>query len=209
MFSLQKLFGKGDRFQQLLEAAAQEAHESVRQLLVILQAPAQGRSLDELAMSRRKEKRIAEEIGAELVKTFVTGLEREDIEALSHTLYKIPKSVEKFAERYSLVAATLQGADFARQAELLDQAAAVVLTMVRSLRQIEHIERIKEHNDRLQYLEGEADKLMVELLRQLYTGNRDAIQVVVIKDLYELMERAIDRCRDAGNLVLQIVLKNS
>jgi uncharacterized protein Yka (UPF0111/DUF47 family) len=35
------------------------------------------------------------------------------------------------------------------------------------------------------------------------------VQVVVIKDLYELMEKVVDRCRDAGNIVLQIVLKNS
>jgi hypothetical protein len=35
------------------------------------------------------------------------------------------------------------------------------------------------------------------------------VQVVVIKDLYELMEKVIDRCRDAGNVILQIVLKNS
>jgi uncharacterized protein Yka (UPF0111/DUF47 family) len=209
MFSLQKLFGKGDKFQELLEAAAQEAHESVRQLLVILRTPGQAQSLDELALARRKEKRIAEEIGAELVKTFVTGLEREDIESLSHTLYKIPKSVEKFAERYNLVTSKLEGANFTRQAELLEKAAEVVMTMVQSLRKLEHIEQVKELNDRLQYLEGEADKLMIELLRRLYNESRDPVQVVVVKDLYELMERAIDRCRDVGNMVLQIVLKNS
>jgi uncharacterized protein Yka (UPF0111/DUF47 family) len=92
---------------------------------------------------------------------------------------------------------------------LLEKAAEVVMTMVQSLRKLEHIEQVKELNDRLQYLEGEADKLMIELLRRLYNESRDPVQVVVVKDLYELMERAIDRCRDVGNMVLQIVLKNS
>ena len=32
---------------------------------------------------------------------------------------------------------------------------------------------------------------------------------MVIRDLYELMEKVIDRCRDAGNVVMHIVLKNS
>jgi hypothetical protein len=71
------------------------------------------------------------------------------------------------------------------------------------------LERIKELNDRLQFVEGEADKLMVELLRDLYSGKQDALRVVILKDLYELMEKVIDRCRDAGNVVLQIALKNS
>jgi uncharacterized protein Yka (UPF0111/DUF47 family) len=64
-------------------------------------------------------------------------------------------------------------------------------------------------NDRLQYVEGEADKLMNELLRDLYSGQFDALRAIVLRDLYELMEKVIDRCRDVGNVVMHIVLKNS
>ena len=64
-------------------------------------------------------------------------------------------------------------------------------------------------NDKLQYIEGEADKLMIELLKDLYSGRYEAIRAIVIRDLYELMEKVIDRCRDAGNVVMHIVLKNS
>lgn len=68
---------------------------------------------------------------------------------------------------------------------------------------------VKEQNDKLQYLEGEADKLMMELLRGLYNGESDPIRVIALKDLYELLEKVIDRCRDAGNIIFHIVLKNS
>lgn len=209
MFSIQQLFGKKDRFHQLLEASAQEAHESVRLLVEMLKGPRDGKLMDDLVLTRRKEKKIAEEISEELVRTFVTGLEREDIEALSHALYKIPKSVEKFAERFAVARPQLEGVEFTRQAEMMAKATDVVTAMVRQLRQLEHLEKMKELNDRLQYVEGEADKLMVDLLRELYGGKHGALQVVIIKDLYELMEKVVDRCRDAGNVVLQIVLKSS
>ena len=39
MFSIQQLFSKGDRFQELLEAAAEEAHESVRLVIEIINTP--------------------------------------------------------------------------------------------------------------------------------------------------------------------------
>jgi uncharacterized protein Yka (UPF0111/DUF47 family) len=81
--------------------------------------------------------------------------------------------------------------------------------MVRHLRQMEDLEQIKELNDKLQYVEGEADKLMNELLRDLYSGKFDALRAIVIRDLYELIEKVVDRCRDVGNAVMQIVLKNS
>jgi uncharacterized protein Yka (UPF0111/DUF47 family) len=209
MFSLQKLFGKGDRFQGLLEAAATEAHESAALLIQIIKAPEQTSKMDDLVMARRKEKRIAEQISEELVNTFVTGLEREDIEALSLALRKIPKTAEKFAERWVVAAAHVQGVDFSKQGEMMEKATAVVLTMVRQLRELNHLDRAKEMNDKLQYIEGEADKLMLELLRELYSGKYDALRAIVIRDLYELMEKVIDRCRDAGNVIMHIVLKNS
>ena len=209
MFSLQQLFGKGDSFYGLLEAAAQEADESVRLVIQLSQVPHGSPHLDDLVLARRKEKRISEQISEELVKTFVTGLEREDIEALSLALYKIPKTVEKFAERLVLATPHLEGVDFTRQAEMMEKATDVVLTMVKQLRDMQHLEKIKELNDKLHYVEGEADKLMMELLKDLYSGKYDALRAIVIRDLYELMEKVIDRCRDAGNVVMHIVLKNS
>ena len=209
MFSLQTLFGKGDRFYQLLEDAAREAHESVRLVVELFKSPESAKGLDDLALTRRKEKKIAGQITAELVKTFVTGLEREDIEALALTLYKIPKTVEKLAERINLGHQHIEGVDFARQIEIMEQATDVVLTMVKQLRDMKHLEKIHEMNTKLQYLEGEADKLMMVLLKDLYSGRYDALKAMVIRDIFELMEKVIDRCRDAGNVVMHIVLKNS
>lgn len=50
---------------------------------------------------------------------------------------------------------------------------------------------------------------MNELLRALYHGTADARAVVFWKDIYELLEKAIDRCRDAGYVVFHVALKNS
>jgi hypothetical protein len=50
---------------------------------------------------------------------------------------------------------------------------------------------------------------MVERLKDLYNEPHRAVDVVALKDLYDLLEKVIDRCRDAGNIVVQIVLKNS
>ena len=208
MFSLQRIFGKGDKFFDLLEASAEEVKGSVHALEKILDS-GKSFSLDDFALARRKDKRITEEISEELVKTFVTGLEREDIEALSIALYKITKTTEKFAERYMIVASQLNGVEFKRQTELLIKAADTLVEMVKHLRKIPPLEKIKALNDRLQYAEGEADKIMIELLKDLYNGKHEPLKALIVHDLYELLEKMIDRCRDAGNVVSHIVLKNS
>ena len=209
MFSLQQLFGKGDKFFDLLEAAAREAHESVRLTIEFINSPRGTKTLDDLVLARRKEKKISEQISEELVKTFVTGLEREDIEALARTIYKIPKTAEKLAERLLIAGQHLPGVDFSKQADMMIKSTEVVLTMIQQLRHMEDLEKIKALNDKLQYIEGEADKLMMERLRELYSGKYEALTAIVLRDLYELSEKVVDRCRDVGNVVMNIVLKNS
>ena len=167
-----------------------------------------GATIAEFSVLRKKDKQITEEIRSQLTQTFVTPLEREDIEALANALYKIPKTLEKFGERLQLATALVSGTSFAKQAELLDTAIQTVVQMVRELRK-PNLGSMKELNGKLQYLEGAADNLMLDLLRGLYSGDHDAVRVIALKDLYELLEKVIDRCRDAGNVIFHIVLKNS
>ena len=98
---------------------------------------------------------------------------------------------------------------FANQVQLLDQAAEAVLAMVKQLRKGMNVRTAREMNAKLQNIEGEADNLELELLRDLYQGNYDAKHVIFLRDLYDLLEKVIDRCRDAGNVILQVVLKNT
>ena len=209
MFSLQKLFGKDDPFFLLLEESAQESQNSVQALKRILQNPSMTPTLDEFIASRRKEKQLATEIRELLVKTFVTALEREDIEQLSHSLYKIPKTIEKFAERYILCAPRLRDVNFDDYLRMMGQATDTLFQMVVILRKKSELESAKELNGMLQMIEGDADKLMLERLRDIYSGKHDPVKAVILKDLYELLEKVFDRCRDAGNVVFHIVLKHS
>jgi uncharacterized protein Yka (UPF0111/DUF47 family) len=209
MFSLQRLLGKEDKFFTLLEASAQEAHRSVQALVKLSKAFDQTVVLDEFVHSRRKDKEITKEISEAVYTTFVTALEREDIEELSNALYKIPKTVEKFSERVLLAPQHVRGIDFSTQISLLERATNTLHDMVKLLRDGMDLEKVKDLNDKLQYLEGEADKHMMTLYKDLFNGNHPPLQVIVVKDLYELLEKLIDRCRDAGNVISHIVLKNS
>jgi hypothetical protein len=49
----------------------------------------------------------------------------------------------------------------------------------------------------------------LELLRDLYSGKHEPLKAVFLKELYDLLEKVTDRCRDSGNVINHIVLKNS
>ncbi len=209
MFSLQRFLSRDDKFFDLMEGSAEEAHTAIKVLLGMLRSPEEKRTLDSFVVTRRKEKKIAQQLTEQLCRTFVTPLEREDIEALSHALYKIPKTSEKFGERYLRGGKKAQGIDLSRHMELLEKASEVLVQMVRELRRGVELQIVKAQNDQLQQIEGEGDTLMLESLQDLYSGRYDPLQVMLLKDLLEILEKLLDRCRDVGNIVFHIILKHS
>lgn len=210
---LKRIVGKDERFFDLFEASAAEAKASVAimaRIMETLETDAHEKQLDELANAKRKDKRITQEISTLMCKTFVTPLDREDIEALSNSLYKIPKSAAKISERLLICPLAPQTrAIISRQIKLLGEAVDTVAEFVAILRNSPDVEKAMEYNDKLHRLEGEADKLMVELLKSLYSGSQDIRGALAIKDITDMLEKAVDRCRDSGNIVFQIILKHS
>lgn len=209
MFSLQTIFGQGKQFYALLDEAAVAAHDSTKALHTMLRTTTSGQpALDPFKLARQRERAASDKISQELVNSFITPIEREDIAALATALYKIPKQVEKFADRYSLALTHLQGIDFTPRAAMLEQAAAVVVEMVALLPSMK-LEPMRNLSDRLRAIENEADRLMLELYRDIYSGKLDSLQMFLLKEFFEILEKAIDRCREAGVVAYEIVLKNS
>lgn len=208
---ISRFFQKDQAFHDLLEASANEARHCAILLKDVL-AHLGGDSssqLEAIRQSRRKHKKLAQEITERLCRTFITPLDREDIEALSSSLHRIPKTVEKIAERLVLCPVKFTSDIVSKQVTLLDHATSEVVSMVNGLRRKIKLETIQDMQDRLQHIEGDGDKMLMDLLRQLYNQQVEPIEVIILKDLYEILERAIDRCRDAGNVVFQVVLKYS
>ena len=208
MFSLRTLFGNGDKIYDLLNKSAGEGLHSVETLTRMLANGGAVPSLDELAVTHQKDKVIHQQIMETLATTDTGELDREETEALANALYKVPKTIAKFAERYVLSAPRFRAVDFGAQLQMLDEAMRLVVAMLKDLNK-KHFATVKEQNARLQTIEGEADKLMLNRLRDLYSGQYDAVTAIALRDLYGILEKTIDHCRDAGSMVSQLVLKHS
>ena len=207
-----KILGRDEKFFDLLEASASEARTCTHllaKLLAQLGKPEFDATLEEISQSRRRHKNLSLNITKELCNTFVTPLEREDIEALSNILYRIPKTTEKIGERLAICPTQFTSDIVGKQVAFLAKAADVMAGMVAGLRKQMDSMEVQAAYEQLQTIEGDADKVMVGLLKDLFQGNVDAKEVIVLKDIYELLERDIDCCRDAGKVIFQVALKNS
>lgn len=209
MFSLQKLLGKEKTFFSLFVSAAIEIKNCADGLHKFLSQPNDPSILESVRSARQKNKQTCEEISSLVFATFVTALEREDIEAIAGILYRMPKPIEKFAHRFKMARQYIPDVDFKPQAEILLRAAGIVVEMFQEFQKGSNLTNMRAHNARLQQAELEADELENRLLEHLYSDRTSSLRVLIVKDLYEILEKGIDRCRDAGNLVTHILLKNS
>src|SRR6185503_5266868 len=147
MFSIQKILSKYDNLFTLLELSAEEAGKSIQALNQVLSTPNQVPSINEFHRSKEVDKQITDQINRAVINDTVTDIDREDIELLSSVLYKIPKTVEKIAERFIVSAEVVKDTDFSRHVELLRTATKQVVEMVRQIRKRPSVEQIKEMND--------------------------------------------------------------
>ena len=144
------LLSNNAKFFDLLESSAEEAIGCVQALDGLFATPPNGRLLEEFMTIRHRHKQVPGQIVELLCVSFLTPYDREDIEAVSRRLYRIPKSVEKFSERLLLAQAHLSPASLRGQVGLLMQATQAVSQMVGRLRHQLDSNEVRLDNDQLQ-----------------------------------------------------------
>src|SRR3546814_18970367 len=95
MFSRQTIFGQGKQFYALLDEAAAAAYDSTRALHAMLSEPGRVHALDAFKLARQRERDASDKISTALADSFITPIEREDIEALASALYQTPQPVNR------------------------------------------------------------------------------------------------------------------
>ena len=209
MFSLQRALGEDGKILDVLDECALEACQSVRSLKALLAHSGGPVTLETFRGLRKREKALLGTVEEKLLHSLVLALEREDVQALADCLYRVPKTVDNFANRYIIGARQIGAVDFSRQIDLMERGCQTVSQMLRGLRDRVGVAELKQLNGNMQKIESDADDLVLELISGLFEPEVPTLRGLIIKDLVELNEKVVDRCRDAGNVIVQVALKNS
>lgn len=209
MFSI---FPRDKKFHILLDQLATIAYEAASNLHSLVHCATPH---DEVAASsgivnaKSKAKAVSMEITRELCRSFITPFDREDIQAIADHLYKIPKITEKIMDRLRIHKLTGRNDDFIPQIDLIKQEAEAMRDIVTELRMKGDSKRILDKVALLHQLEQKGDDVRQDLLAALYTSGRDVRELLVRRDIYDMLEKVVDRYRDVAGVAMQIVLKNS
>lgn len=209
MFSI---FPRDKKFHTLLNQLAAVAYDAATNLHALVHSTTphdEVNSASGIVTAKSKAKAISMEITRELCQSFITPFDREDIQAIADHLYKIPKITEKIMERVRLHKLGGNHADFLPQIGLIKQEAEAMRDIVTELGKKGDSKRILDKVALLHQLEQKGDDIRQSLLAALYTSDKDVRELLVRRDIYDMLEKVVDRYRDVAGVAMQIVLKNS
>lgn len=151
---------------------------------------------------------VVHEIYNHLNTTFIVPIDHTDISTLASTMDDIMDLSEGVATRLFLYgikkptpALISLSAALVKQAEELE--ACIIAFSDRK-----NYPKINERCIKINSLENRADEIYRNALAKLFT-QKDAIEIIKMKELYDTIERATDSCEHSANIIKDIVMKHS
>jgi predicted phosphate transport protein (TIGR00153 family) len=149
---------------------------------------------------------ITHEIVRTLNRTFVTPFDHEDIYALASGLDDILDYIEEVADTANLYGITTIPEPARELAGLLARA---VEQLEQVIGKLESGKGGEEHSAEVHRLEDVGDSASRRAIAELFSGQHPLLEVIKLKDLYALLEDALDRCETVANVLEGITTKNA
>ena len=141
-------------------------------------------------------------------KTFLTPLDREDIHALVNKMDSILDMIEASAVRMYLYKVKTPAEELFVLMRILTEAISKVKMVVHALRDKKNSKMILEACVEINTLENEGDYVLRTAMARLFEREKDPIELIKWKEIFERIEESIDVCEDVSNIIEGIVLKH-
>ena len=152
---------------------------------------------------------ITHHVVERLHKVFITPIDRNDIYRLISKMDDVMDFVEAAAQRVSLYGVNSNNKELWDLARVLLSGSERIAEAVSGMRNLKHPELILEKCVEVNRLENEADVQLRGAIAKLFAEEKNPIEVIKWKEIYEFLEVATDRCEDVANIIEGVVLENS
>ena len=203
-----RLLPREEEFFDLFTEVANRNKEAAQHLRQLFQSPPDRRTPHIEAIKRLEHEadQVTHEVVNRLDRTFITPLDREDIHQLASDLDDVMDAMDGTARRVQIFRLGAAPQGVLRLVDVLERMMAVLWDAV---------SRLKKGDDLIKYaveakqLEEEGDAIYHEALGQLFEKERDAIELIKWKEIYDNLEATLDQAEDVANVVESITIKHA
>lgn len=198
-----------DVFYQLFEESSQTCKQTANLFLQILK---EGCNEDLMVTARQykhKSNKIFKKTLKVLNQTFVTPIEREDIQNISAMLNRITKKIVKACMNFRVYRIEQATEHMLMQANTLISATDELDYIMHHFKKSTSVSEMTDRNLKMKEIETRGDEIHYLALDLLFSGQYDALNVIKFRDIHKDIESALDTCYDVSDAVTNVVLKEN
>ena len=200
---------KNNVFYDCFEDAAKNCNDIAK---LFDQAISHGMTGELLVKARTLKHRGSElerETVSKLNSTFVTPIDREDIQALATMLNRITKKIVQAFMNLNVYRMTSFTEEMLQQSRTILKSTDELIRSVSLLKTISKTKEITASYESMKEIESLGDDILYRAMDKLFSGEFEAIEVIKLRDIYKVLESAMDKCYDVSDAILNIALKNN
>jgi predicted phosphate transport protein (TIGR00153 family) len=134
--------------------------------------------------------------------------EREEILSLAVIMDDILDGIEACASRFNMFHIE-QMDDFMLQFAQTNYRCSNELVQLMRLFRATRLKEMRESTVKLNFLENEGDQILRSGMKELFLHEKDAIQIIKTKEIYEILEQVSDRFEDVADELEGIIMRNA
>lgn len=205
-FMLPKEHGFFDQFDAHATICVESARLFVDMLEHFADAPAKARRIADV---EHEADNITHETLAMLHQTFITPIDRDQIHALITHMDDVVDLIHGASRRLILYEITAPTKTLIELAKTLYLSVVEMQTAVKNLRDLKNAALILKSCVEINKLENDGDALRDSAIAALLKDEKNAVEVLKWKEIYESVETALDCCEDVANVIEGVVLENA
>ena len=149
------------------------------------------------------------EMNAALAKAFVTPVDREDLDMLSHQLDDVTDKIEEVLQMFYINNIHTMEPAAVEFAKNIVKACQMLCTLMDEFENFKRSKQIKQLIIDLNDVEEDCDKLYLSSMRALSLGSTDALHILAWRDIYDCLEACADACEHVSECVGTVIMKNT
>lgn len=143
----------------------------------------------------------------ELGRNFITPFDREDIHYLASALDDICDYIYSSSKKINFYRVNPNDTGIIKMAELIQQGCEQTAVAVMGLRNMKNLRAMTEAMVKINSIENQADDVFDMSIERLFAGEATAKELIIKREIYQVMETATDKCEDAANVIESIIVK--
>ncbi len=191
----------------LFEESSQTCKQTANLFLQILKSGCNEDLLVTARQYKHKSNKILKKTLKVLNQSYITPIERDDIQNIASMLNRITKKIVKACMNFRVYRIEHATEHMVLQANILISATDELDYIMHNFKKSASVSEMTDRNLKMKEIETRGDEIHYLALDLLFSGQYDALNVIKLRDIHKDIESALDTCYDVSDAVTNIVLK--